>query len=87
MLEVQNLLYVFLTKYHGSLNNPSRANGHFREQIFARDCNNSGETEEVLELLSLNKGFRVFPFGHAHVLLLLVWGNPCSIFRKLTTLL
>ena len=28
--------------------NPSGAKGNFREQIFARDCNNSGETEEVL---------------------------------------
>ena len=45
--EVPNLLYGFLTKYHGSLNNPSQANGDYREQIFARDCNNSGETEEV----------------------------------------
>ena len=44
-----NLLYGLLTKYHGSLNNPSRANGDSREQIFARDCNNSGETEEVIE--------------------------------------
>ena len=43
----RNLLYLFFTKYHSSLNNPLRANGHFREQIFARDCNNSGETEEV----------------------------------------
>ena len=45
--EERNLSYGFLTKYHGSLNNPSRANGDFREQIFARHCNNSGETEEV----------------------------------------
>ena len=46
----RNLLYGFLKKYHGSLNNPSRANSDFREQIFARDCNNSGETEQVLFL-------------------------------------
>ena len=45
--EVPNLFHGFLTKYHGSLNNPSRANVDFREQIFARDCNYSGETEEV----------------------------------------
>ena len=36
-----------LTKYHSSLNNPSRANGDFCEQIFARDCYNSRETEKV----------------------------------------
>ena len=47
LFKERNLLYGFLTKYHGSINNPSRANGDFREQIFARDCNNSGETEEV----------------------------------------
>ena len=39
-----NLLFAFLTKYHGSLNHPSRANGDFHEQIFACDCKNSGET-------------------------------------------
>ena len=39
--------------HHGSLNNPSRANGDFREQIFARDCNNSGETEEVCYITML----------------------------------
>ena len=44
----QNLLYGFLKKCNGSLNNPSRANGDFREQIYARDSNNSGETEEVV---------------------------------------
>ena len=43
-----NLFYGFLTKYHGSLNNLLGANGDFREQIFARDCNNSRETEEVI---------------------------------------
>ena len=53
LLEVQNLLYGLLTKYHGSLNNPLRANGDFCEQIFAHDCNNSGETEEVLSLLPI----------------------------------
>ena len=42
--------YVVLTKYHGSLSNPSQANGHFREQIFARECNNSGETKEVFQI-------------------------------------
>ena len=42
-----NRLSRFLTKYHGSLNNPFRANGDFCEQIFACDFNNSGETEEV----------------------------------------
>ena len=47
--EVPNLLYGFLTKYHRSLNNPSQANGDFRKQIFARDSNNSGETEEVVK--------------------------------------
>ena len=47
MLEVQNLLYGLLAKYHGSLNNPSRANGDLAKQIFAHDCNKSGETEEV----------------------------------------
>ena len=36
-----------MTKYHGSLNNLWQANGDFREQIFARYCNDSGETEEV----------------------------------------
>ena len=41
--EEPNQLYGFLTKYHGSLNNPSRANSDFREQIFAPDCNKSGE--------------------------------------------
>ena len=44
--EFLNLLCGFLTKYHGSLN-PSRAIGDFREQIFAHDFNNSGDTEEV----------------------------------------
>ena len=43
------LLYGFLTKCHGSLNNPLRANGDFRKQISARDRNNSGETEEVYD--------------------------------------
>ena len=48
MYEFQNLLLNWLlTKYHGSLNNPSRANGDFRKQICARDSNNCGETEEV----------------------------------------
>ena len=47
--EVPNLSYGFLTIYQGSLNNPSRANGDFRKQIFARDSNNSGETEEVVK--------------------------------------
>ena len=44
-------MYVFLTKYYGSLNNPSRANADFREQISALDCNNSGETEEVIKYI------------------------------------
>ena len=51
-LKNQKLLYGFLTKCNGSLNNASRANGDFREQIFARDCNNSGETEEVIVLVA-----------------------------------
>ena len=44
MYEIPNLLYGFLTKYYGSLNNPSR--GDFHGQIFARDCNESGETQQ-----------------------------------------
>ena len=50
-LEVPHLLFGYLTKYYGSLYNPSQANGDFREQIFARDCNNSGETGEVCTYL------------------------------------
>ena len=52
-IEEPNSLYGFLTKYNGSLNNASRANGDFWEQIFARDFNNSGETEEVQWKLDL----------------------------------
>ena len=40
---------MFLTKYYGSVNNPSKANADIRKQISARDCNNFGETEEVYE--------------------------------------
>ena len=47
MFKNKNVLYGFFTKCHGSLNNVLGANGDFREQIFARDCNNSGETEGV----------------------------------------
>ena len=36
-----------MTEYYGSLNNLWQVNGDFHEQIFARYCNNSGETEEV----------------------------------------
>ena len=36
-----------LTKYHGSLNDPLRANGDFCNQMLAYNCNSSGETEEV----------------------------------------
>ena len=43
IIEDKNVLHSFLTKYRGSLG----ANGDFRQQIFARDCNNSRETEEV----------------------------------------
>ena len=41
----------FLTKYQGSLNNLSGANGDFRKEIFARDRdgNNPGETEKVVK--------------------------------------
>ena len=39
----------FLTKYYGSLNNPSQADDDIRKQISARDCNNFGETKEVYE--------------------------------------
>ena len=46
-------------KYFGSLNDPLRANPDYREQIFARDCNNSGETEEVSNLALLNGSTRV----------------------------
>ena len=42
-----------MTKYHGSVNNPLRANGDFRQQIFAGDCNSSGETEEVQDILQI----------------------------------
>ena len=42
----------FLTKYYGSLNNPWQADYDSREQVFALDCNNSGETEEVIFLIS-----------------------------------
>ena len=45
-----SLLHVFSTKYHGSWNNPSRANGDFCDQIFACDCNSSGETKGVIYL-------------------------------------
>ena len=51
--EVPNPLDVFSTKYHGSLNNPSRANGDLCEQIFARDCNSYVVTEEVFQNLIL----------------------------------
>ena len=51
--EVPNLLHGFLTKYHRSLNNPSRPNSDFREQIFSDDFNNSGETEEVVKIFSM----------------------------------
>ena len=34
---------------HGSLNNPSRANGDFHEEIYARNCYKSRVTEEVIE--------------------------------------
>ena len=47
MFEVPNLYYGFLTKYHGSLNNPSSENGDFCEQIIVSDCYKSGKTEEV----------------------------------------
>ena len=40
-------MYGFLTKYHGSLNNPSRANGDFREQIFARDNNRNRRSKRM----------------------------------------
>ena len=58
IIEDKNVLHGFLTKYRGSLG----ANGDFRQQIFARDCNNSRETEEVINLLSrqinnLGQGF------------------------------
>ena len=56
-IEEPNSLYGFLTKYNGSLNNASRANGDFWEQIFARECNNSGETEEVSFFLWAIKEF------------------------------
>ena len=39
--KVPNLLYGFLTKCHGSLNNASRVNGDFCEKIFAHDFNHS----------------------------------------------
>ena len=45
----QNECMSFWLKYYVSPNNPSRANADFWEQIFARDCNNSRETEEVNE--------------------------------------
>ena len=61
--EVPNLFNGFLTKYHGSLNNPSQANGDFREQIFACDCNNSGETEEVFRYIT-HKLICLFWNGH-----------------------
>ena len=48
-----NLINVFWTKYYGSQNNTLQANGDFRKQIFARDCNNSGETEEVHEIIQV----------------------------------
>ena len=54
--EQPNSLNVFLTKYDGSLNNASQTNGDFREQIFARDCNNSGGTEMLL--------WKVYSFLH-----------------------
>ena len=61
--EEPNLLYGFLTKYHGSLNNPSRAKGDFHTN---GDCDNSGETEEV-------HGFKLyetnFIFGQLFLLL------------------
>ena len=37
--------------YYGSLNNALQANADFNKQIFARDCNNSGETEKVINLV------------------------------------
>ena len=45
--EWPNVLYGIFTKYHGSLSNPLRTNVDFPEQTFARNCDNSGETEEV----------------------------------------
>ena len=43
--EDANILNDFLTRYLGSLNNSSGANGDVHVQILACDC--SGETEEV----------------------------------------
>ena len=40
--EVPNLSNGFLTIYHGSLKKISWANDDFRDQIFARDCHDSG---------------------------------------------
>ena len=53
----------FLKKYPGYLNNPMRANSDFREQIFANDSNNSGETEEVFsEMFSYGEFFEFCKF-------------------------
>jgi len=55
IIEDKNVLHGFLTKYLGSLNNLSGANGDFLEQIFARDCNSSRETEEVILICQAGK--------------------------------
>ena len=51
-MKTKYFIWLFDNIYHASLNNLLEANGDFREQIFARDSNNSRETEEVINLLS-----------------------------------
>ena len=51
-------VYCYLTKYRGSLNNLSRANGDFREQIFAREIIKTGNEGMYCNLLK-NEAMRV----------------------------
>ena len=79
--------YGFLTKYHGSLNDPSQANEDFREEIFARRnphllANDYSENHDILSkshIQVINLGFLFKPFcfniGYSYSLISFVSGN------------
>ena len=60
----QNLLYGFLTKYNGSINNLLLVNGNFHEQIFARDGAEELNWTEFLNGGSKWKLHDLTPFDH-----------------------